>query len=181
MTVKSVCVFTGASDRTPKHYIETAQEIGAILGSHRYQLVYGGGGTGLMGAVSSAATQAGGHVLGITTKLLAGYEKVNTTITEVRVVEDMHKRKHAMYDNSDAFLILPGGIGTLDECFEIITWKQLEIHNQPILIYNYKGYWEPLKALLASMSKEGFVKKEHVDMLHFFEKPSELLPLLQTF
>lgn len=181
MTIKSVCVFTGASDKTPKHYIEAAQEVGSILGSNRYQLVYGGGGTGLMGAVSSSAIQAGGHVLGITTKLLAEYEKVNTTITEVRVVEDMHKRKNAMYNNSNAFLILPGGIGTLDECFEIITWKQLEIHNQPILIYNYKGYWDPLKALFSSMTKEGFVKKKHIEMLYFFDKPTDLLPLLQSF
>ncbi len=180
-TMKSVCVYTGASLSVPKEYHESAVAVGKIIATTGYQLVYGAGNTGLMGTVSSAVVDNGGHVLGITTKQLADVEKVNTTISEVRIVENMHLRKNMMFENSDIFLILPGGFGTLDEFFEVVTWKQLEIHRHPILIYNYNGYWEPLKKLFESMKKVGFIKQNHIDMVTFINNEKELLTLLQNF
>lgn len=178
--MKSVCVYTGASLSIPKEYHDSGKEVGKIIANTGYQLVYGGGNTGLMGTVSSSVIAHGGHVLGITTKQLADIEKVNTEISEVRIVENMHLRKNMMFENSDIFLILPGGFGTLDEFFEVVTWKQLDIHKQPILVYNYKGYWDPLKTLFTSMKKTGFIKQRHIDMITFINDGKELLTLLQN-
>lgn len=178
--MKSICVYTGASLNIPDEYHNEAKEVGRIIAATGYQLVYGGGNTGLMGTVSTSVMENGGRVLGITTKQLAEIEKVNTAISEIRVVENMHIRKHTMFENSDTFLILPGGFGTLDEFFEIVTWRQLQIHLHPILVYNYKGYWEPLKSLFESMKKAGFIKQHHIDMVTFINNSSELLTLLQN-
>jgi uncharacterized protein (TIGR00730 family) len=179
--MKSICVYTGASLTIPDEYHDEAKEIGRIIAATDYQLVYGGGNTGLMGAVSTSVMANNGKVLGITTKQLAEVEHINTEISEIRVVENMHLRKNMMFENSNIFLILPGGYGTLDEFFEIVTWKQLQIHMNPILIYNYKGYWEPLKLLFESMKKEGFIKQHHIDMVTFINNSTELLTLLQNF
>jgi uncharacterized protein (TIGR00730 family) len=178
--MKSICVYTGASLNIPDEYHDEAREVGRIIAATGYGLVYGGGNTGLMGTVSSSVMENGGKVLGITTKQLAEVEHINTDISEIRVVENMHLRKNMMFENSNIFLILPGGYGTLDEFFEIVTWKQLQIHMNPILIYNYKGYWEPLKALFSSMKKEGFIKQHHIDMVTFINNSGELLTLLQN-
>jgi uncharacterized protein (TIGR00730 family) len=179
--MKSICVYTGASLSIPEEYHDAAKEIGRIIATTNYQLVYGGGNTGLMGTVSSSVMDNAGKVLGITTKQLAEIEHINTKITEARVVENMHIRKNMMFENSDMFLILPGGYGTLDEFFEIITWKQLEIHSNPVLVYNYNGYWDPLKVLFESMKKEGFIKQHHIDMVTFINSPTELVTLLQNY
>jgi uncharacterized protein (TIGR00730 family) len=179
--MKSICVYTGASLSIPEEYHEEARLVGSVIADANYQLVYGGGSTGLMGAVSDAVMDNGGKVLGITTKQLATLELVNTKISESRIVENMHLRKHMMFENSDVFLILPGGYGTLDEFFEIVTWKQLQIHSSPILVYNFKGYWDPLKALLASMKKEGFIKQLHLDMVTFINNSNELVTLLKNY
>lgn len=178
--MKSICVYTGASLNIPEEYHHEAMEVGRIIAATGYQLVYGGGNTGLMGTISEAVMENGGHVLGITTKQLAEVERINTKISEVRIVENMHIRKNTMFENSNTFLILPGGFGTLDEFFEIVTWKQLQIHLYPVLIYNYKKYWEPLKNLFESMKKEGFIKQHHIDMVTFINDSSELLTLLQN-
>lgn len=177
--MKSICVYTGASLSIPKQFHTEAQEVGRIIAATGYKLVYGGGNTGLMGTVSTAVMDNGGDVLGITTKQLAEVEVINTKISEVRVVENMHIRKQSMYENADAFLILPGGFGTLDEFFEIITWKQLEIHAHPVIIYNHDGYWNPMKKLFESMKEYGFIKQKHIDMLTFVDDATQLLSLLQ--
>jgi len=179
--MKSICVYTGSSLTIPTDYHDEANEVGRIIAVTGYQLVYGGGNTGLMGTVSTSVMNYGGKVLGITTKQLAEIEHVNTAISEIRVVENMHLRKNMMFENSDIFLILPGGYGTLDEFFEIITWKQLALHTSPVLIYNYQQYWEPLKPLFASMKNSGFIKQQHMDMMTFVNDSAELLPLLQNF
>lgn len=179
--MNSICVYTGASLNIPDEYHHEADKVGRIIAATGYQLVYGGGNTGLMGTVSSAVMSHGGRVLGVTTKQLAEVEHVNTAISEIRIVENMHLRKNMMFEHSNLFLILPGGYGTLDEFFEIVTWKQLQIHKSPILIYNYKQYWEPLKALFEAMKKEGFIKQHHIDMLTFINNSAELLTLLQNY
>jgi uncharacterized protein (TIGR00730 family) len=178
--MKSICVYTGANLSIPEEYHAEAREVGRIIAATNYQLVYGGGSTGLMGTVSSSVMDNGGKVLGITTKQLAEIEHINTKISEARVVENMHLRKSMMFENSDIFLILPGGYGTLDEFFEIITWKQLQIHANPVLVYNYNGYWNPLKALFETMKKEGFIKQHHIDMVIFLNTAPELVTLLQN-
>jgi uncharacterized protein (TIGR00730 family) len=178
--MKSICVYTGASLSIPEEFHAAAKDVGRIIAATGYKLIYGGGNTGLMGTVSSSVMDNGGQVLGITTKQLAEIEVINTKISEVRVVENMHIRKQNMYENSDSFLILPGGFGTLDEFFEIITWKQLEIHSHPVIIFNYKGYWDPLKTLFESMKKNGFIKDKHIDMVAFVNDSNELLALLQN-
>ncbi len=179
--MKSICVYTGASLSIPEEYHKEARLVGSIIADSNYQLVYGGGSTGLMGTVSDAVMDNGGKVLGITTKQLATLELINTKISESRIVETMHLRKQMMFENSDVFLILPGGYGTLDEFFEIITWKQLQIHSNPILMYNFKGYWTPLKVLLDSMKKEGFLKQHHLDMVTFINNSNELAALLKKY
>lgn len=148
MTIESVCVFCGAREGNDPKYVKEAQRFAAMLAEKNMQLVYGGGDCGIMGAVANAALKAGGKVFGVFPKFLNQYESEHKTLTRMIIVEDMHTRKWTMFENSDAIVILPGGFGTLDEAFEVITWKQLNTHQKPIILFNQDGYWDKLLVLI---------------------------------
>ena len=140
----SVCVYCGSSNQAPEIYKKAARELGVLLAQRKIRVVYGGSKMGLMGVLSKAALESSGHVAGYMTQFLYGYEGGNEDITELHIVDSMHERKQRMFQASDAFMILPGGLGTLDEIFEVMTWKQLGLHQKPIIIVDSGGYWSPL-------------------------------------
>lgn len=141
--VESVCVFCGSSDAADPAYLAAAASLGRALAEADLKLVYGGGGVGLMGACARAAHEAGGRVLGIIPEFLIGREHALETVEHV-VVGDMHERKMLMYERSDAFVVLPGGIGTLEEAVELLSWKRLGLHAKPVVFYDPAGFWRPL-------------------------------------
>ncbi len=176
--LQTVCVYCGASTRVSAHYLEAAQTVGTALGENNLNVVYGGGRTGLMGAVADAALKAGSKVIGIIPQHLQDREERHDNITELHIVNSMHERKQLMVMKSDAFVILPGGYGTLDEAFEILTWKQLGLHNKPILFVNINGFWSPLKDFKSKLLTENFIKEGDLDLFHFVETPEDLIPAL---
>ncbi len=153
----SVCVYCGSSSRVNDVYKEAARSLGTGLAHAGIQLVYGGGRVGLMGILADAALAAGGRVVGIIPEHIQALEVDHTGLSELVVVGSMHERKRMMVDRSDAFVVLPGGLGTLDETFEIVTWKQLRLHDKPIVIADIAGYWEPLTRLFEHMDAEHFI------------------------
>ena len=157
----SVCVYCGSSARVNDVYKEAARQLGTCLARAGVQLVYGGGRVGLMGILADAALAAGGRVVGIIPEHIQALEVDHTGLTELVVVGSMHERKRMMVDRSDAFVVLPGGLGTLDETFEVVTWKQLRLHDKPVLIADIAGYWRPLLSLLAHADDEGFISGGH--------------------
>lgn len=152
---KSVCVFCGASKVVDEQYFELARLCGRALAKKDYRLVYGGGGVGLMGTTALAAHDAGGKVLGVIPKFLTEVEDVLTAI-EHRIVDNMHDRKHQMYEESDAFIVLPGGIGTLEEAIEVMSWLRLHLHSKPLVFLDHDGYWAPLITLIHHTIETGF-------------------------
>jgi uncharacterized protein (TIGR00730 family) len=154
---KSLCVFCGSSSGRDPAYLEAARSFGAMLGRENIRLVYGGGHVGMMGALSDAVMNAGGHVLGIIPEFLVAREHAREGKNELMVVRDMHERKAMMVQEADAFVALPGGVGTLEELVEQLTWLQLDRHKKPILLANIKGYWNPLIALFQHMQSEKFL------------------------
>ena len=146
--IQRLCVYCGSSDAVADRYQEAASELGARLAAAGIDLVYGGGRVGLMGLLADAALAAGGKVTGVIPRRLVDAEVAHPGVTELLVVDSMHDRKRLMADRADAFAVLPGGIGTLDELFETLSWKQLELHDKPILVVDIGGYWAPLRALL---------------------------------
>lgn len=159
--VKSVCVYCGSSGRVEEVHKEAARDLGRALAERGIDLVYGGGRLGLMGIVADAVLEAGGRVLGVIPEHLKAYELEHSGLTELIVVPDMHVRKRTMVDRSDAFVVLPGGIGTLDEAFEVMSWKQLGLHDKPIVLRDVNGFWGPLVDLVDHMIGAGFVRPEH--------------------
>ncbi|MEQ8967785.1 MAG: TIGR00730 family Rossman fold protein [Azospirillaceae bacterium] len=160
-TVRSVCVYCGSSARVDPRYREAASHLGAALARRGIRVIYGGGRVGLMGLVADAALAEGGEVVGIIPGHIQALEVEHTELTELHVVGSMHERKQLMFEYSDAFVVLPGGLGTLDETFEILTWKQLALHDKPVILVDEGGYWQPLIGLLDHMIEEGFCRPEH--------------------
>ena len=159
--LRRVCVYLGSSVGENLVYRDTARQVGELLATSGIGLVYGGGNVGLMGILADAALGAGGEVIGIITSGLMRREVGHSGLTDLRIVETMHERKALMADLSNGFLALPGGMGTLDELFEILTWAQLGIHNKPCGLLNTNGYFTPLVALLDHMVTERFLRPEH--------------------
>ncbi|MEI8345882.1 MAG: TIGR00730 family Rossman fold protein [Pseudomonadota bacterium] len=159
--MKKLCVFCGSSMGKSAHYKKMAQGLGKWMAKNNIKLVYGGGGIGLMGVLADACLQHGGKVLGFIPKQLVEWETAHHGLTQLTVVETMHERKQLMYDNADGFLALPGGLGTLDELFETLTWAQLEYHDKPIWLLNEKGFYRHLISHLKKTIKEGFISKEN--------------------
>lgn len=159
--IRSVCLYCGSSNRVSDAYKNAAHTLGTILGQRGYQLVYGGGRVGLMGIAADAALQAGAPVVGIIPEHIQVLEVDHTGLTELHIVDSMHTRKRMMVDRSDAFIILPGGLGTLDETFEILTWKQLRLHDKPVVVVNIDGYWDPMARMIDHMIAEGFAQPAH--------------------
>jgi uncharacterized protein (TIGR00730 family) len=164
-SVKSLCVYCGSAGRVDPSYRDAASRLGTLLATHGIELVYGGGRIGLMGLVADAAISAGGRVTGIIPEHLHDAEVGHHGVSELIVVGSMHERKQLMFERSDAFAVLPGGLGTLDETFEIITWKQLRLHDKPIVVVDVGGYWRKLIDLVDHIVDSGFAGR-HI-LAHF--------------
>jgi uncharacterized protein (TIGR00730 family) len=178
-SVKSLCVFCGASARVDAAYRDAASRFGELIARAGVELVFGGGRIGLMGLVAGAALDAGGRVFGVIPRHLHDFELGDRPpLGALTVVETMHERKAKMFDRADAFAILPGGLGTLDETFEIVTWKQLGLHDKPIVIVDVAGYWAPLRALLEQVVVTGFAPQGARDLYRVVSSVDDVLPLL---
>ena len=177
-TPSSLCVFCGARFGADPATRETAIGLGRLLAAEGITLVYGGGGVGLMGLVANAALDNGGRAIGIIPNFLLQREAGHPALTETVVVETMHERKLQMFERSDGFLILPGGIGTLEEFFEVLSWRTLGLHNKPIVIIDLGGYWQPLAALLRGVVEGGFAERTHLDHVAFVSELKDVLPAI---
>jgi uncharacterized protein (TIGR00730 family) len=178
--VRSVCVFCGSNTGAGEAYADAARALALAVAGRGLKLVYGGGSIGLMGVLGQAALDAGGHVIGVTPRRLLEREVVHKGLTELRVVETMHERKALMAELSDGFIALPGGLGTLDELFEVLTWTQLGIHLKPCALLDVDGYFERLAAFLDHAVERRFVKAEHRSMLIMERDPASLLDRLSS-
>lgn len=152
----SLCVYCGARTGADSMHRTAAERLGTALGERRIRLVFGAGSTGLMGAVADAALAAGGDAIGVIPRHLTRTERAHDRLTEIHVVESMHERKQRMFDLADAFAVLPGGLGTLDETMEIITWRQLRLHRKPVALIDHRGYWRPFVDLVDHVVDRGF-------------------------
>jgi uncharacterized protein (TIGR00730 family) len=178
--IKTICVYCGSGPGSNPRFIEAAIALGKVLAENRIRLVYGGGSIGLMGALATSVLDHGGTVTGIIPDFLTSRENALTRVQELVVTPDMHERKRLMFERSDAFVALPGGVGTLEELVEQLTWKQLGRHTKPILLANVDGFWEPLLALLAHMRATQFIRPNlAVDVLKA-ERVEDILPRLRA-
>jgi uncharacterized protein (TIGR00730 family) len=178
MSLRRICVFTGSQLGARGDYAAAARTLGGILARRRIGLVYGGGNVGLMGELADAALAAGGEVIGVIPDALVRKEVVHEGLSELRVVRSMHERKAQMADLADAFVALPGGMGTLEELCEILTWAQLGLHAKPCGLLDVGGYFERLLAFLDHAVSEGFLRAEHRSILLYAEKAERLLEAL---
>jgi len=176
MKINSLAVFCGSKNGNNPLYTEHAKELGKILAKNNITLIYGGGSTGMMGAVADATMENSGKVIGIITKKLVDWEHQHKGITDLSIVDDMHVRKQRMYDLCDAAVILPGGVGTLDEFFEMVTWNQLSIHDKKIYLINSDNFFEFLLKHVEQMEKQGFLYESVIQRITVFNEPGELLP-----
>lgn len=179
--MKRVCVFCGSNSGANPAYAAAADRLGRLLAERGLTLVYGGGNVGLMGILADAAVEAGGQVVGVIPEAMLKWEVGHPNLAELRVVASMHERKAAMAELADAFIALPGGVGTLEEVFEIWTWGQLGLHAKPLGFLDVAGYFERLHAFLDHMADEGFVKPRHRQMAAVHHDPEALLALLETY
>ena len=178
---KRVCVFCGSSPGSRPAYTDGARDLAAELVRRGIGLVYGGGSVGLMGVLADAVLEGGGEVIGVIPGPLASRELAHRGLTDLRVVDSMHERKATMASLADAFIALPGGLGTLEETLEILTWAQLGIHRKPVGVLNTEGYYDGLLRLLGHAVREGFVRQEYFALLLFGDTPAELLELFSTW
>lgn len=176
----NVCVFCGSGTGINPVYSESAAKLGYLLAQASVRLVYGGGNIGLMGILADAVMEAGGQVTGVIPRFLLDKEVGHSGITDLEVVESMHQRKQRMADLADAFIALPGGWGTLEEISEILTWKQLGLINQPVVLLNTNQFFDPLLDQMRLMVKEGFLQTGNFDFLHIEKTPEQILSLLVT-
>ncbi len=178
--VQRVCVYCGSSGRVAEAFRAAARRTGRLLAEAGVELVYGGGPVGLMGLTADAALAAGGRVVGIIPDFLHGRELTHKKLSELLIVGSMHERKQRMFERADAFAILPGGLGTLDEAFECMTWKQLGLHDKPIVLVDIDGYWKPLLDLLDHAIGAGFAPARMRAAVEVVRDPDELLRVLQS-
>lgn len=179
--IKSVCVYCGSSSGVDESYKEAARHLGEIFVREDVRLVYGGGDVGLMGIIADSVMNNGGKVTGYIPQYLNEFEKAHTGISELFIVDSMHERKRLMFERSDAFVILPGGFGTLDEICEIITWRQLRLHSKPIVFVDINHYWSALFATFVDhMIAEKFVRPEHKRFYSIVEDLEGVLPALES-
>jgi uncharacterized protein (TIGR00730 family) len=177
--VDAVCVFCGSSDAADPAYLRAAAALGQALAAANLKLVYGGGGVGLMGACARAAHEAGGRVLGIIPDFLVGREKALESVEHL-VVANMHERKMLMFDRSDAFVVLPGGIGTLEEVVELLSWRRLNLHAKPVVFYNPDDFWRPLFDLFQHTVDARLTPPEFMNAWTSVDRIEDVVPLLQA-
>jgi hypothetical protein len=178
--MKSVCVYCGSSDKMHQDYLEAARQMGAALAGRGLQLLYGAGRTGLMGALADGALEAGGEVIGIIPAIFNTPQLAHCGLTRLEVVESMHQRKTRLAELADAFIALPGGYGTFEEFFEILTWAQIGLHSKPIGLLNSHHYFDPLLAMVEHARAEGFIYDEHRALFTWAESPAVLLDALAS-
>lgn len=165
--IRSVAVYCGSSPDVPRSHLDDARAVGEIIGAQGLHLVYGGGRRGSMGEVADGCLATGGKVTGVIPEFLQNKEIGHHGLTSLEIVQDMHIRKRRMFDLAEAFLILPGGFGTLEELFEVLTWKQLGEHDRPILIANLGGYWSPMHDLITAMERDNYLHSMREGMLEW--------------
>ncbi len=180
MTLQTICVFCAANPGIEPEYAATATALGRYIAESGRRLVYGGGCTGLMGALADGALGAGGHVIGIMPRHLVDREVAHTGLTELRVVSSMHERKSMLAELSDGFIALPGGLGTLEELFEVWTWGQLGLHRKPYGLLDVRGFFVPLLAFLDHAVTEGFIRREYRDLLLVDLEPHTLIERMEA-
>ncbi|HEY9724513.1 MAG TPA: TIGR00730 family Rossman fold protein [Oscillatoriaceae cyanobacterium] len=180
-TYRNICVFCGASQPLERHYGEAMEAFADELVKRGIGLVFGGGSVGLMGQIADRMLEGGGHVLGVIPHQLQRRELAHQSVSELVLVETMHERKALMYERSDAFLIFPGGFGTLDEAMEILTWKQLGIHDKPIVFANLNGYFDGLETLFQRALKDGLLKQEYLPLYHFAPSVEGIFSYLDSY
>jgi uncharacterized protein (TIGR00730 family) len=176
--MKSVCVFCGAQNAVPAVHKEMAHQLGMDMAKAGKQLVYGGGDCGLMGAVANGVLAGNGRAVGVFPRSLGRIEVEHKGLTTMHMVDSMHERKQIMYDHADVFVILPGGFGTLDEMFEVITWHQIGIHTKKVIIFNHEHYWDHLIALMENIIATGFAKEINRTFYTVVDTKDELYALL---
>jgi len=180
-TIRSICVYCGSSPGHNELYMKAGQILGRSIAQAGLELIYGGGGKGIMGAVADGALRAGGKVTGIIPRFLMNKEASEAALQRLDtliVTDDMHQRKHAMFEKSDAFVALPGGIGTVEEIIEIMTWAQLGHHRKPIVFGNVAGFWNPMVTLLDHMRGEGFIHTGHLVAPLVIDAPEAIVPAI---
>ncbi len=178
MAIQSLTVFCGSKNGSNPLFCEHAKQIGYLLAKKNITLIYGGGNKGIMGAVANSVLENNGKVIGIMPRFLSVPEHMHNGLTEMLEVEDMHERKRLLYEKCDAALVLPGGFGTMDEFFEMLTWNQLNIHNKKIFVLNTSGFYDHLIAFLNKAEKDGFLYSDIHQYLQIVSSPEELEPLL---
>jgi uncharacterized protein (TIGR00730 family) len=176
--MKAICVYCGSSDRIPQEYLDAARQMGKVLADRGLTLVYGAGCSGSMGALANAALADGGEVVGVIPTLFNTPQLVHNHLTHLEVVSDMHTRKARMVELADAFVALPGGYGTLDELFEILTWAQIGLHHKPIGLLNSRGFFDSLLGWIDRAQAEGFIYAEHRSLFTCADTPDQLLDAL---
>ena len=174
MNIRSVAVFCGSHDGKNPLFLKHATDIGKLIATSNLQLVYGGGNKGLMGALANAVLAHKGKVTGIIPELLVAWESEHRGLTELSIVPDMHSRKLTIFEKSDAAIVLPGGFGTLDELFEMLTWNQLKIHNKKIFVLNTAGFYSHLASHILQLKTEGFLYDSPEERLVFCDTPEEI-------
>ena len=178
--IQSLCVFCGSSNSGPAAHRDAAAQFGTVLAHSGIHLVFGGGRVGLMGVVADATLAAGGRVTGVIPKFLEVIEVGHPGATQLLVVDNMHTRKRKMFDMSEAFVILPGGLGTLDEMFEVLTWKYHGLHAKPIVIADFDGYWQPLLTQISSQIQNGYTATEAQKIFSVVERVEDILPAIES-
>ena len=176
--LSSICVYCGSSDNGPESHREAGLRLGILMAERGIRLIYGGGRLGVMGAVANAVMDAGGDVTGIIPDFLMHHEVGHTKITELEIVDTMHTRKARMAELADAFLILPGGLGTLEEYFEIVTWRQLGLHDKPIALLNVDGYWDRLHDLIDGIVEARYARPENQAITAYADTAEQALDAL---
>lgn len=180
MEIKKVCVYCASSNQVAQHYFKAAEELATALVKANITIVYGGGGMGLMGKIADTAIQLGGSVTGIIPRFMKEVEWAHQSVTELVLVEDMHERKKKLIEGTDAVLALPGGSGTLEELFEVITLKRLGMYTKPIVILNINGFYDPLIALMERFISERFMAEYHRDMWTVTDDPTSIVEVIRN-
>jgi len=175
MSIQNLAVFCGSKNGNDPLFCEHAKQVGNLLAEKNVNLIYGGGNKGMMGTVANAVLEKGGKVIGIMPRFLAVPEHQHHGLTQMLEVDDMHIRKRMMYEKCDAALVLPGGFGTMDEFFEMLTWNQLNIHNKKIFVLNTSGFYDHLISFLYKTEEQGFLYSNMVKCLKIISSPEELL------
>lgn len=179
-TLRSVCVYCGSSDHMRPVYTTAARKMGAAIARRGMRIVYGAGSTGLMGALADGALQAGGEVVGVIPGYFNTPRLAHSSLSRLEVVDTIHQRKARLVELADAFIALPGGYGTLEELFEVLTWAQIGLHRKPVGLLNVEGYYDPLLALVEHIHQEGFIYDEHRALFTHASDPDQLLDALQN-